>query len=73
MHEIARQALLRLFQDSLELNDRNEPGAAKDDAEEAIIEDFNTVADYLQYLLLMVQKYGPSSETNASETKTNNH
>lgn len=73
MYEIARLALIRLFQDSLELNDRNEPGEAKDAAEEAIMEDFNTVADYLQYLRLMVEKYEPTQKEDAGETKTNDH
>jgi len=70
VHEIARQALIRLMRDALELNDLQKiDKVVKNDVEYDIMDDFNAVADYIRYLLLKVNKYEPSDTQKADNSK----
>lgn len=50
--ESARQSLINLYNDSLELNDMNPESKDKEHAEECIDNDFNNVVDYINLLRL---------------------
>lgn len=60
LHETARRSLIKLFKDSLHLNDqvKYETREQKDGVEEEIIEDFQIVSEYIQYLELWLEKNG---------------
>lgn len=60
IHDAARKSLIKLFRDSLHLNDQisHADGRTKDAIEEDIIEDFQIVSEYIQYLEVWLEKNG---------------
>lgn len=58
IHEAARTSLIRLFRDSLSLNDnvKHPLLSDKEAIESEIVDDFQMVADYIQYLLLQLNR-----------------
>jgi hypothetical protein len=60
LHETARRSLIKLFRDSLHLNDqvKYDTRDQKEGVEEDIIEDFQIVAEYIHYLELWLEKNG---------------
>lgn len=60
LHETARRSLIKLFRDSLHLNDqvKHDSKEARESVEEDIIEDFQIVAEYIHYLELWLEKNG---------------
>jgi hypothetical protein len=60
LHETARRSLIKLFRDSLHLNDqvKYETSQQREAVEEDIIDDFQIVAEYIQYLELWLEKNG---------------
>lgn len=69
--KITRDSLVRLMKDSMELNDRNTDCPEKVEAEEDIIDDFQTVLDYMKLLLLKVEKHEPSDRTQEEHDSIN--
>jgi hypothetical protein len=55
----ARRSLIKLFRDSLHLNDHasHSSPSAKDILEENIIEDFQMVSDYMKYLEMWLERF----------------
>lgn len=60
LHEFARRSLTKLFRDSLTLNDnlQYEYKEQKDAVEDEIVDDFQNVAEYIQYLELRLEQNG---------------
>lgn len=58
IHDAARTSLIRLFRDSLNLNDKikYELPTDRECIESEIVDDFQMVADYIQYLLLQLNR-----------------
>jgi hypothetical protein len=60
LHDTARRSLIKLFRDSLHLNDqvKYETKRQGESVEEDIIDDFQIVAEYIQYLEMWLEKNG---------------
>jgi hypothetical protein len=60
LHDVARKSLIKLFRDSLHLNDqiKHTDTQQKEAIEDDIIEDFQIVSEYIQYLELWLEKSG---------------
>lgn len=60
LHDSARKSLIKLFRDSLHLNDqiKYEDKQQKNSIEDDIIEDFQIVSEYVQYLEMWLEKLG---------------
>jgi hypothetical protein len=60
LHETARRSLIKLFRDSLHLNDqvKHDTKEQRESVEEDIIDDFQNVAEYIHYLELWLEKNG---------------
>jgi hypothetical protein len=57
-HDEARRSLIKLFRDSLHLNDHanHTSSEVKESLEDDIIEDFQMVSDYIQYLEMWIAR-----------------
>lgn len=59
IHTIARNSLIKMFRDSLAFNDYKSPDESHHEILEAeIVDDFQNVIDYLNYLLLRLKSKG---------------
>lgn len=60
LHDGARKSLIKLFRDSLHLNDqvKHEDHQQKEVVDDDIIEDFQIVSEYIQYLEMWLEKNG---------------
>lgn len=60
LHDAARKSLIKLFRDSLHLNDQatHSDPRAKEAIEDDIIEDFQIVSEYIQYMEVWLEKNG---------------
>lgn len=60
LHEFARRSLTKLFRDSLTLNDhlQYDYKEQKDAVEDEIVDDFQNVAEYIQYLEMRLEQCG---------------
>lgn len=68
--ETARQALIRLYNDSLELNDKCNDKNLKEEVEQDITDDFESVLDFIKYLVLQIE--GVNHESSSNENNTEN-